>query len=113
MLESIPLSQNNWKYDYIFVYFIQTVPSIQVSLYQSMSSWRDAEDGDPSVNLGPLGLARGVHGMVPWLVVVSWQLMAVLESVPYKIASWYRVMNTENNEKAKLIVMAMEVTFTI
>ena len=51
--------------------------------------------------------------MVPWLVVVSWQLMAVLESVPYKIASWYRVMNTENNEKAKLIVMAMEVTFTI
>ena len=40
--------------------------------------------------------------------VVSWQLMAVLESVPYKIASWYRVMNTENNEKAKLIVMAME-----
>ena len=51
--------------------------------------------------------------MVPWLVVVPWQLMAVLERVTYKIASWCRVVKIENNEKAKLIVMAMEVTFTI
>ena len=31
--------------------------------YQSMSSWGEAEDGDCSVNLGPLALAWDGHGM--------------------------------------------------
>lgn len=51
--------------------------------YQSMSSWGEAEDGDCSVNLAPLALLWGGHGMVPW------QWMVVLVIFPCKIASWW------------------------
>ena len=39
------------------------------------------------------------------------QNMVVRLRIPYKIASWSRVMRKENNENAKLIEMAMAEIF--